>query len=165
MMSKDAIFTILDKVLEKYGKKDWKHIILGIIKTESSFNPYACRFEPKWSYLKTPSKYAKELRITVDTEIVFQKTSWGLMQVMGSVYRELGYDGHLNALSCDIEKQLIYGIRHFSRMFNFYKDLNKAILGYNRGFGVNDSEVKLSLMDESSYLSKVLKYSKEFLEV
>jgi soluble lytic murein transglycosylase-like protein len=151
---------------ELKNREEFTHIILGIIQTESSFNPLACRFEKNWNYLKTPSYYAKKLGITTDTEMIFQKISWGLMQVMGSVYRELGYSGYLNALSNDIERQIKYGINHFFRFYTYYKhDLYKAILGYNRGFSVKDDDVKLALLDEDSYLNKVLKHSKNFLEV
>lgn len=159
------IIDTVEQVLDEYKKPEWKHIILGIIKTESSFNPLACRFEKDYKWLKNPIKFAKELGITADTEIVFQKTSWGLMQVMGAVYRELGYTGYLNALSTDIERQVRYGIRHFHRLFVHYGDLYRAILGYNRGFGVKQDDVKLALLDENSYLNKVLRHSKEFVEV
>ncbi|RMD45739.1 MAG: lytic transglycosylase domain-containing protein [Aquificota bacterium] len=160
---KEEIIKIVKENLK--DRENFTPVILGIINTESSFNPLACRFEPEWKYLKTPSYFAKKLGITADTEIVFQKISWGLMQVMGSVYRELGYTGHLNALSTDIERQIRYGINHFFRFYSYYKDLYKAILGYNRGYAVKEEDVKLALLDEHSYLSKVLKHSKEFLEV
>lgn len=152
-------------ILSEYNKTDWTHIILGIIQTESSFNPLACRYEPHYKWLETPDIYARKHGITKATEEVFQKTSWGLMQVMGAVYRQYGYDKPLNALSCDMEAQLIYGIKHFHRLYSHYKDLYKAILGYNRGYRVKDDDVKLALLSENSYISKVLKNSKRFLEI
>ncbi|WP_457641443.1 lytic transglycosylase domain-containing protein [Persephonella sp.] len=161
----EKIINTVEDVLKEYNKPEWRHIILGIIQTESSFNPLACRFEKNYKWLKNPLKFAKSLGITADTEIVFQKTSWGLMQVMGAVYRELGYQGYLNALSTDTERQIRYGIRHFHRLFSHYGDLYRAILGYNRGFGVKPDDVKLALLDEGSYLNKVLRHSKKFIEV
>ena len=162
---KEQIFQIVEDALNEHKRAELKHVILGIIQTESSFRPEAGRFEPDYKWLVKPKHYAKQNGITVDTEIVFQKTSWGLMQVMGAVYRELGYPGALNMLSCDIEKQIRYGIRHFLRMFAFYGDINRAILGYNRGFGVKHDDVKLALLDRESYLNKVLRHSEQFIEV
>lgn len=56
------------------------------------------RYEPNWKYHLMPHAYASRLGITDMTEIMLQSFSYGLGQVMGTVARELGFDGHLGEL-------------------------------------------------------------------
>lgn len=58
--------------------------LLSIIEIESSWNPYAKRYEPAFEarYLKNSFN---------PTERRLRATSWGLCQVMGQTARELGY--------------------------------------------------------------------------
>ena len=69
-------------------------IIAAIIETESSWNPFAVRYEPEYKYVtKNAADFAKKLNITEATEIQTQKMSWGLMQIMHGKARELGFKG------------------------------------------------------------------------
>ena len=109
-------------------------LVLAMIQVESSAEPLATRFEPKYRWLwdvqnhapfrvsareaqsVTPPKGFPSIPgISAATEWIHQKTSWGLMQVMGGVARELGFKGHLPEL-CDPLKGIEYGCRLLRRL-------------------------------------------------
>lgn len=71
-------------------------LVCAFVETESSGDRYATRFERHTDkYVVSLGKWSKACNITNDTERVHQKTSWGLMQVMGFKARELGYSKSL----------------------------------------------------------------------
>jgi soluble lytic murein transglycosylase-like protein len=70
-------------------------LVKAIIIQESGGNPYALRYEPDYDYLFDNSLYSHLLGVTLNTEIITQKCSWGLSQMMGGVLRELGFKGHM----------------------------------------------------------------------
>ena len=77
------------------GKRVEPALIMAIVSVESGGDPCATRYEPHYHYLFKPETFAKLNRITENTEIIQQKTSWGLMQVMGGVARERKFIGPL----------------------------------------------------------------------
>lgn len=86
--------------------------ILGIVDTESSFNPSAVREEPE-----------------------IMDASWGLMQVLYSTARDYGYSGDPEGL-LDPETNLLYGIRHLEHLYSvFGNDDEAVIMAYNEGEG------------------------------
>lgn len=103
-------------------------LIAAFIMTESSGNPGATRFEPKWRYFYRPEAMEPE---EADSEKVKQATSWGLMQVMGSVARELGYQGDLVDLA-QPQIGLEYGCLKLATLMHKYA-LHDAISSYNAG--------------------------------
>ena len=72
----------------------------------------------------------KEIQSTIATEVVMQKTSWGLMQIMGAVARERGFGGWLTEL-CDPAVNLEWGCRHLRWM-----------LDHNNAYGLPDFRIK-----------------------
>ena len=76
-----------------------RNLVCAMIMVETSGNDYSARYEKHWRYLYKTDYFAKKNRISLSTETVLQSTSWGHMQIMGSVARELGYDGSLPRLS------------------------------------------------------------------
>ncbi|WP_421793441.1 transglycosylase SLT domain-containing protein [Hydrocarboniphaga effusa] len=120
-----------------------RELVLAICKTESSFDPFAMRFEPDYRYLfdtraKKPYRVRAEdmstdrapadfqapagLAVTAHSEWIAQQTSFGLMQTMGAVAREYGFEGYLTALcdpyfSCDIGCRLLADLvrRNFAK--------------------------------------------------
>lgn len=107
-------------------------VVRAICIVESGLDPWATRFEPNWSWLLTPKKWSALLRITEKTESIHQATSWGLMQVMGTVAREEGYTGALPRL-CIPEIGLEYGCRKLKKLIEKYKELPLALAAYNAG--------------------------------
>jgi soluble lytic murein transglycosylase-like protein len=107
-------------------------LLRAVAKVESSENPWAIRYEPEWRYLLRPELYAQKLRITPETETQMQKCSFGLIQIMGSVARELGYQDLLTHL-LDPAMNLSYGAMKLARVIKKYPYINDAIAAYNAG--------------------------------
>jgi soluble lytic murein transglycosylase-like protein len=107
-------------------------LAIAIASVESNFDPWAVRFESRWKYLLDVEKYARNLVISQDTERVLQSCSWGLMQVMGSVARELGYNGHLAKL-CLAESGAYYGCKMLVKLSKRNTEEADLIAAYNAG--------------------------------
>lgn len=108
-------------------------LVLGIIETESGGNPCAARYEQNYRW--TIPSARRPGNCTQNTETVMQKTSWGLMQVMGAVAREYGYSGWLNSLT-DPETNITVGVTHLEKLHKrFFKKhgMGGVIAAYNAG--------------------------------
>lgn len=107
-------------------------LVAAITQTESSGNRYALKYEKDWSYLKTPEIFAKELGITLETEIKMQMFSFSYMQIMGSVARELGHIGPMPFL---FEPALAFdlGCKKLAQCLKKYPKPDYAIAAYNAG--------------------------------
>lgn len=142
------------KALVKLSNSDSvKHSLLhALARAESSLNPYAARFEPNWSYHYNVGFWAKKLGITRATEHTFQATSWGLMQVMGTVARELGFDRHLTEL-VNPEYNVIIAIRKLDLLFEKYGKLTDVISAYNQGWPKKNADGTYA---NQRYVDKVL---------
>jgi soluble lytic murein transglycosylase-like protein len=135
MPGKAFVDFVTKKVKEKLpaGYENLFPFIMGIIETESNFNPYAARYEKDYRWLVSPQRYYRLYSSNPEIEEILQKTSLGLMQVMGAVYRELGYSKPLPAVFEDIDAQISYGIRHFLKFYKKYGTVHAAIAAYNAG--------------------------------
>jgi soluble lytic murein transglycosylase-like protein len=107
-------------------------LVMAIIMTESAGNTFAVRYEPGWKYFVEPNNWALKLRITYDTERILQACSWGLMQIMGSVAREMLFDGELPKL-CQEDVGLTFGVRKLKTLVKKYPKTNDVIAAYNAG--------------------------------
>lgn len=108
-------------------------LLAAVAQTESSGNTWAMRFEPTWLYFYFIADNAQRCGITKDTERAAQATSWGLMQVMGSVARELGFRGSLAQL-CDPEIGLRLGVEKLAKCrAQQGGDMDCGLLAYNAG--------------------------------
>ena len=65
-------------------------LVAAVVQVESAGNTYACRYEPKFKHVFRVPEFARLCGCTAATMFIMQKTSWGLMQVMGSVAYEHG---------------------------------------------------------------------------
>lgn len=107
-------------------------LVRSIIKTESSWNTYAIRYEDGYNYLYEPDKFARAQNITVQTEVILQKCSYGLMQIMGAVMREHGFLGSLLTV-CNPSINIEFGCKHLSGFVKKYPKIEHAIASYNAG--------------------------------
>lgn len=107
-------------------------LIAAIVSAESGGDTLANRYEAHYRYTLDEARFARKNRISLDTEIINQKTSWGLMQVMGGVAREHGYFGPLVKLT-NPKLGLRFGIMHFTKFIDKYDDIPSAISAYNQG--------------------------------
>ncbi len=107
-------------------------LVKAIISVESGGDTWASRFEPGWRWYLNPMKWAKITRRSKATEVVHQATSWGLMQIMGTVAREEGYRESLPAL-CIPERGLEYGCRKLKKLLHKYETVEEALSAWNTG--------------------------------
>lgn len=107
-------------------------LVIAISGVESNWNTMAMRYEPKWKYFYRPEVYAKKLYITQDTEKQLQMFSYGICQIMGSVARELGFDGPLPQLLVP-EFGIEFSVKKIIALRKKYPDLGDIISSYNQG--------------------------------
>ena len=83
----------IGSILSLSGRYDFDpYLVAAFCEVESGFNTYAIRYEPHYRWLVGEN--------LSPTEEISQKTSWGLMQVMGAVARERGLRSkYLSALT------------------------------------------------------------------
>ncbi len=127
-------------------------LVDAIIQVESGYNPWAVRYEPKFTIRNIPDKYARMNGITVETERVLNKMSFGLGQIMGSTARWLGFQGPLTAL-CDPELNVTWMCKYLIKLKTENHVLENVIASYNAGSVRRDAEGKLVNQD---YVDKVI---------
>jgi len=92
---------------------------------------------------------------TPEEEYEGQKTSWGPMQVMGAVARELGFMGKFEELNGI--PGVVYGVQHFVNLYRRHfkaKGIGAVISAYNDG--------NTDTRDNAHYVQKVLGYAKGY---
>jgi soluble lytic murein transglycosylase-like protein len=70
-------------------------LVCAVVEQESSWDAHAIRYEPAFR-----ARYVAPLGLS-PTEEIARSISWGLMQVMGQVAREHGFDGKVLSALCD----------------------------------------------------------------
>jgi len=120
----------LDRVCDRFGCDP--ALVAAIITVESQWNPYAVRYESGYRWLHQPERYARQQGIALEVEELFQRMSWGLMQLMGGSAREMGFNLPLPAL-CDGMIGIEYGIRYLVALKRNYKTRDDLISAYNSG--------------------------------
>jgi soluble lytic murein transglycosylase-like protein len=70
-------------------------LVCAIVEQESSWDAYAIRYEPAFR-----TRYVAPLGLP-PTEEIARSISWGLMQVMGQVAREHGFQDKFLSVLCD----------------------------------------------------------------
>jgi len=108
------------------------NLVAAIILTESSGQTYITRYEPTFHYLEDARFWASKLNVTELTEIAGQKTSWGLMQVMGGTARSEGFEGYFPEL-CQPEIGIKVGATHLKGLIYKWDSLEEAVSAYNAG--------------------------------
>lgn len=114
------------------------NLVNSIIHIESGGNTFKCRFEPTWKYLTNVSAHAAKLSISQPTEQNQQSTSWGLMQVMGGVARELGFESDIPMLTMP-DIGVFYGCKKLRQLFDRYGNEEDVIAAYNAGSAMKTS--------------------------
>ena len=107
-------------------------VVCAIVEQESSWNPWAMRYEPHFF-----SKYVAPLYTNNKigaTEAYARGISWGLMQVMGQVAREKGVASLYLSTLCDPAVGLAVGCRILRQKLDAAGgDTPKALLAWNGG--------------------------------
>src|SRR5882762_10514227 len=79
-------------------------LVCAVVEQESAWNPWAMRYEPAF-FTKYVAPLYTNNKISA-TEAYARGFSWGLMQVMGQVARESGFDAQFLSALCDPEQGL-----------------------------------------------------------
>jgi soluble lytic murein transglycosylase-like protein len=108
----------------------------AVIEQESAWNPWAVRYEPRFlSRYIAPLYTAGKLSAT---EAYTRSMSWGLMQVMGQVAREFGFDEPSLAELCDAATGIEFGCRILAtRLTRAKGDVAAALIAWNGGANEN----------------------------
>lgn len=80
-------------------------LLCAVVEQESAWNSFAMRYEPAFR-----ARYVAPLGLAI-TEEVARAISWGLLQVMGQVARENGFDGKFLSALCEPAAGLDCGCR------------------------------------------------------
>jgi soluble lytic murein transglycosylase-like protein len=88
----------------------WPEVVCAIVEQESSWNPWALRYEPAFYEKYVAPQFARG-NIADLTESRARAFSWGLMQVMGQAAREHGFNGASLAALCDPAAGIEIGCR------------------------------------------------------
>lgn len=98
-------------------------VVQAVIQVESSGRWNATRYERNYRWFWG--------EITNNQERIGQATSWGPMQVMGAVARELGFKGEFKDLCGPLG--IAYGCMHLKNYLDRFGSLDSAIRAYNTG--------------------------------
>ena len=107
-------------------------LAVAVAQIESAFDPFAIRYEPGWKYFTDTVRYAELNMIAQQTEKILQACSFGVMQVMGAVARELGFRENLLKLS-RVSVGSEYGCLKLSQLLRKYGTEEEAVSAYNAG--------------------------------
>jgi soluble lytic murein transglycosylase-like protein len=111
-------------------------LVCAVIEQESAWNPWAVRYEPGFlSHYVAPFYTAGKLSAT---EAYTRSMSWGLMQVMGQVARELGFKEQSLAELCDPATGIEFGCKVLAALLAKTKgDVPAALQAWNGGADAN----------------------------
>ena len=107
-------------------------LVCAVVEQESAWNPWAIRYEPHFFARYVASLYTNN-KVSA-SEAYARGFSWGLMQVMGQVARETGFDALFLSTLCDPEQGLAIGCKVLRRKFDAMAgDTARALLAWNGG--------------------------------
>lgn len=133
----DKLLSVLPMQIVK--QKALKHgldfrIIAAIAWRESAGNPWAMRYEPQYKWLYKEEALAKKCGCSLETMINMQKSSWGLMQVMGAVAYENGFPQNEWVTKLMVPSEsLEFGCRLLSKLWDREKEAVRMVASYNAG--------------------------------
>jgi soluble lytic murein transglycosylase-like protein len=135
------LIAVARSVAEKHGMD--AALLCAIIEQESNWDPWALRHEVGYTWLydiAARKPWRAGLRIPApagvssDTEYFGQKTSWGLLQVMGAVARERGFAGKFFSELCSPAVGLEIGCKHLAYCLRVKgHDVSAALKRWNGG--------------------------------
>jgi soluble lytic murein transglycosylase-like protein len=126
----DAVLIAATKQIAKAQNLD-PALVCAVCEQESNWQTYSIRYEPLFFSHYVAPLYTNN-KITA-SEAYARAFSWGLMQVMGQVAREMGYSGPLAQL-CDPTVGVLIGCKVLStKLARMGGDVTAALLAWNGG--------------------------------
>jgi soluble lytic murein transglycosylase-like protein len=127
LSTNDARLALAGKYAAKYGLDP--AIVAAVCEQESSWNTWAIRFEPAFEV-----RYIHPALPAAPTTLELTKAmSFGLMQVMGEVAIEFGWQGRFLTQLCDPDIGVDIGCRKLQKCFSAHCDPEASLLAYNGG--------------------------------
>lgn len=122
----DSLVQLAKQTATKYGLDP--ALVCAVVEQESNWNPWASRFEPRFL-----ARYIEPLGLKDTTEVQARAFSYGLMQLMGQVARELGWKGPILQLT-DPAVNLVLGCQHLANKLKAAGgDITQGLLKWNGG--------------------------------
>ncbi len=119
-------------------------LVQAVIEHESSWNPWAVRYEP--GFYQT---YISAMKGLTPTEMTLRATSFGLMQILGQVAREKGFDGKFLTALLDPLNSVTYGCRKLKECTDReVGNIRNALLRYNGGGDPDYPDSVIPLMEK-----------------
>jgi soluble lytic murein transglycosylase-like protein len=134
------------------------NLVRAFITAESHWDTFAYRYEPAFLTRYVESSPKRFGPISKDSERIGRATSWGLMQIMGQVARELGYEFPFLSGLCDPRIGVRYGCKKLVELRNRYygmKGWEGVIAAYNAGSPRTDTN---GIWVNIDYVKKVARY-------
>lgn len=146
-------------------------IVKSLVLVESGGYTWAWNPEPRYRYLwdvkrdaafrrlteaeiasKTPPEGFYAVQGDRDQEFWAQQASWGLMQVMGAVAREMGFKGPYLPQLCEPSVGVEIGCLYLARLLKWANgNIAQALAAYNGGFEGN----RVEPFRNQAYVTKV----------
>lgn len=138
-----------------------KNFVAAIVMTESGGDPCATRYEHHYRWLVNPRDYADKNGISQATEEIHQKTSWGLMQVMGGLARDLRFSGPIVEMCIEPKTGLDLGCKYLKQQLERYGTYEKAVAAYNAG----SVRMNNGMYVNQKYVDKVFGFYREITKI
>jgi len=107
-------------------------LVCAVVEQESGWNPWAMRYEPLF-FAKYVAPLYTNNKVSA-SEAYARGFSWGLMQVMGQVARETGFDPVFLSSLCDPDQGLAIGCKVLRRKLDAMAgDTMRGLLAWNGG--------------------------------
>lgn len=130
-MIQSELETLVRDVAKHHGAD--ADLCCALAQVESHWRADAVRFEPSYRWLYEPTEFSVRLKISLESERALQRFSYGPMQVMGAVCRELGYKGTLAVLASHPELSVLYAVKKLVQLSKRYESELDLISAYNAG--------------------------------
>lgn len=127
-----TLVSLAKKVAGTFGLEG--ALVCAVVEQESGWNPWAMRYEPAFLNKYVAPLYTAN-KISA-SEAWARGFSWGLMQVMGQVAREAGFDGAFLSALCDPQTGLSIGCKVLAKKLNgdlVKGDVRLGLLAWNGG--------------------------------
>jgi soluble lytic murein transglycosylase-like protein len=107
-------------------------LVCAVVEQESAWNPWAMRYEPAFFTKYVASLYTNN-KVSA-SEAYARGFSWGLMQVMGQVARENGFDEPFLSALCDPADGLDIGCKVLRKKLDVMAgDVTRGLQAWNGG--------------------------------
>jgi hypothetical protein len=145
MPAKDDLIAIARKIATQHHLD--AEVVCGMCERESTWDPWSIRYEDGF-YTRYIEKMIASHQLTDPTEEHARAFSWGLMQVMGEVAREMGYTGPLAQL-CEPATGIEVGCRALAHKIATNQGaIADALQAYNGGANKNYAAEVLALAEK-----------------